>query len=1592
MKNRKNGGFIGVNAPLDTIRPDGSKGVLSTDELLTARSKGFNSPEFISRYPETISTSQIPDSEDPYYNYVFSGLYSPLVNTSIVTDQSNRWNAFLEPYSTANGRFETATMQHQTNTFWSNRFTTRNQQVVTVTDRADLRFGTGPFTIEFWYKRTHRNAANRFFFNKGSSTGPTGWQVGINSSFQIFFSDVNTTTTAAYALKHDLWYHVAIVREGTGSNQLKIYINGTVMGVGTSSSNFTQTENLVIGQDRAGTAANRLAGFITDIRMSNVAVYTSNTCSPVEVLTNTSNTVFSSLATDLNLGFTGNLWQAQGHTVTATTSVVFRLPDVPIKYTNSALYPSHFFDTVSHHFANTAPNVSSRSFTMETWVQTDSFGGNTTPIFVVGTTGAGRNYGIFLNHGGAGLSIMTPNITNTGNVITGGLGDLGNANARGNLWVGTGQLTTGSWHHIAFTHSNLNGNLTVFLNGNVVREANIGFVNMTPVLTQNVYIGTSPDTSINNLRGWVSGAAITEGLKYTSNFTPLREPFPIAGNTLFNLNLNNNASFTAYITPANVSISAGNVDIIPRVPGRATGGSPRLDGYHSPFTSTQLRANVSPNMYHTGRAEENGLLSYQGLASYNNSGLDTGRIYTTLKPSDTSLDLGTDPFTIEAWIYPNRQNNGYGLCGKGSTTTGFSLEVGTVTTNLLTFRHGSSAITATTGAISVYSWQHIVIQRSSTGSNDFRMFVNGRLAHIDTLSTNLTDVNTIFYFLTNRTNSGMAVDANLYINNFRISKVARYPTTDTIGALAFTPSRLPLTSDNDTSLLLFNNWWTDITMSPYLDVGHHHFYAHDPGNENKTVGANPVSNKNWSVSFNTNAVGIRIYNSTTNTDGLNADSSDFAFGTGDFTWEIFVAKKSRFNNVTSTTETGYLWNCKRVNTPDDDSLAIYENHQGKICVDYGDGTRSRIILSSRSSIAGSIEKWYHIVLQRVNNRLALYINGIREAEVLFSTDMLCRNTTPCIGTQGSTGVVTQQNSNSFRGFMSNLRVLKGKAFYAVNGENPIRFEVPSDPLANDPACVLLTFNNPALIDQSLGGKNKGQKLIHAGALTDATAFVHGDYSITAFSPFKEKPKSWRQSQGIVAGYNFNGIYGYSTGAASHGWHGHETYYLGMGETPFTLEFWFYLVKVAVSGNTTYPYVFRSGSESSAWRGIQLAVHSVAAQNANRYGAVSLRTFSDTAANNILSGNEYSMSLSGTYHHIALVCDPEATNNKYAIFVDGQLRSWSGLGAQFSTDDYGGTPLEFRDGANGIVLTRRAKYSTYQPVITGIFDEKPIEAFTAFQPITTTIHPVPGVSSTSGAYCSGTSVKYVPEIGNFGRGSIAIQQQSVQNSGGFWNTTTPPYGFQGTDRIYFGWIDNDNMPEDGFSGDTYGDFTVEGWFAWRGAANPNDRYLFELSNSFAVRFGGGSRGGEYSIRWNNNDAYMYNVPTAKNAFTTSTGSSINFDHIVLQMRGGNFMLFLNGRLVYTYSVSRVQTAYNPIAPATSYTMQDDYSSTGAYLLLGGDNEQTGAKSFRGYIQDIRLSRLARYDVKVINGVSVMVHRGTNTPALPTKPFIPPVLVN
>ena len=149
-----------------------------------------------------------------------------------------------------------------------------------------------------------------------------------------------------------------------------------------------------------------------------------------------------------------------------------------------------------------------------------------------------------------------------------------------------------------------------------------------------------------------------------------------------------------------------------------------------------------------------------------------------------------------------------------------------------------------------------------------------------------------------------------------------------------------------------------------------------------------------------------------------ATSSNFDFGTGDFTIEafIFLDKQKSFNNVYDQRTSS-----QNANT---NSPIIYIDNSNYIY--YYVGGNNRI-----TSSAISLGVWYHVAVTRASGSTKLFIDGTQSGST-YSDSLTYVQPASNFSFGGSLA----QNTYNFSGHISNLRVVKGTAVYTSNFTKP----------------------------------------------------------------------------------------------------------------------------------------------------------------------------------------------------------------------------------------------------------------------------------------------------------------------------------------------------------------------------------------------------------------------------------------------------------------------------------------------------------------------------------------------------------------------------
>lgn len=153
-----------------------------------------------------------------------------------------------------------------------------------------------------------------------------------------------------------------------------------------------------------------------------------------------------------------------------------------------------------------------------------------------------------------------------------------------------------------------------------------------------------------------------------------------------------------------------------------------------------------------------------------------------------------------------------------------------------------------------------------------------------------------------------------------------------------------------------------------------------------------------------------------------ASSSDFTFGTGDFTVELYV-------NATNFTNRGTFYDSRAVGGTTGITIG-HEASTGELRV-YMNATSGSDITAQ--STAFTTDTWYHVAVTRSSGTVRLFIDGILKDSGTRTSDM---NNTNAV----NIGYKTYDPSgyDYFSGYISNFRICKGHAVYKSNFAPPTR--------------------------------------------------------------------------------------------------------------------------------------------------------------------------------------------------------------------------------------------------------------------------------------------------------------------------------------------------------------------------------------------------------------------------------------------------------------------------------------------------------------------------------------------------------------------------
>lgn len=436
------------------------------------------------------------------YTSAFTPSTTPLTaisGTSLLTCQSNRFvdnssNAFA---ITVNGNTSVQAFSpldpstaYSTSTVGGSGYFDGSGDSLTYT--STVATGSGDFTLEVWVYLLATPSINGWVYGYRSGNNISGYLFISNTNLPVFAGDTTTYLTSNTALTLNSWNHIAVVRQGLASGNLKMYLNGIeVASVGTSN-NFSYTGTQYIGATNGGNPYN-INGYISNLRIvPGTAVYTAAFTPPTAPLTAIS-------GTSLLLNYTNG-----GITDATAKNVIETVGNASISTTQSKFGGSSlFFD--GNADALLAPSIpinalGTEDFTIEAWIRWSS------------VPNSGANYAYFFAIGGN-------NVNGMGLYVQNGKIKLWNT---AEVLAGSTTLSTNTWYHVALVRSS--GTVKLYLNG-----TQDGTVSMSSNLTGGVVnLGYWYNISdLNYFSGYMDDFRITRGYaRYTANFTPPTQAFP----------------------------------------------------------------------------------------------------------------------------------------------------------------------------------------------------------------------------------------------------------------------------------------------------------------------------------------------------------------------------------------------------------------------------------------------------------------------------------------------------------------------------------------------------------------------------------------------------------------------------------------------------------------------------------------------------------------------------------------------------------------------------------------------------------------------------------------------------------------------------------------------------------------------------------------------------------------------------------------------------------------------------------------------------------------------------------------------------------
>ena len=574
-------------------------------------------------------------------------------------------------------------------------------------------------------------------------------------------------------------------------------------------------------------------------------------------------------------------------------------------------------------------------------------------------------------------------------------------------FVTTGTLPLGVWTHVSFNLTSTN--LYMAING-VVETFTLAASPVRPSAPPKFYIGTvsGEGGATTSFTGGIRNLLVTKGVALrNANFTPPTTLLKTISGTVYDeyglasarkvRAIPRDSSAPAFTTSSELGDPYYD-NVVLRLPCNGTNNS------KLPIDSAQGKSAISSATAYLSTAQS----KFDGSSLYFTG---TNGLITYGQSWDWYLG---DTFTFEWWMYPTAAPGAGNYCriftiGINGATNCFTIQFSS--TLLIDARvPGTNNIATGSGALTLNTWQHVVVQVHRGVSY---IYVNGTLLALGNLTVQ-TMVQTNGMVIGYDTVATVNFQYAGYLDDIRITKgIARYPATFTAPTATFGVGSLSDAYWSNVSFLMRPSGANNTTV--FTDESSY-------GQTITTVGSAVNSTTQFKFSpssLYTPADGSYLTVTPSGT-ALNMSTGDFTIEMWVYTQKQTVAKPSLIGTNLSTWQDScvvIMWD--RTDGPQ--KFSIYWNVGGTL-------------FSVISANTWEYNKWTHFAVSRKGTLLCIWVNGYLDAAGTCSANI-------DLGSGGllNIGRNTWDGATSpYTGYIDDLRITKGVCRYF-----PSNFTVPT---------------------------------------------------------------------------------------------------------------------------------------------------------------------------------------------------------------------------------------------------------------------------------------------------------------------------------------------------------------------------------------------------------------------------------------------------------------------------------------------------------------------------------------------------------------------